>query len=251
MLYVLKVIANLILPPGCLIISLLIYIILYYKKNKTMPKLIVTITILFYIISIPLTSNLLTHSLEYKYLPPNKLDGDVVVVLGSGATLSSPDLSGSGNLSGSAANRLLAAARINKKTGLPIIFTGGQVFKTSGNEAEIAKRQLLDLGLSENAVIMENKSLNTTENANFTKVLLTKYNYTKPILLTSAFHMYRAVINFNNAGIKNLEIYPCDYSTNKKLSMDFNSFVPSSSSLGSSSLALHEYLGVLQLLIKK
>ena len=251
MLYVLKVIANLILPPGCLIISLLIYIILYYKKNKTMPKLIVTITILFYIISIPLTSNLLTHSLEYKYLPPNKLDGDVVVVLGSGATLSSPDLSGSGNLSGSAANRLLAAARINKKTGLPIIFTGGQVFKTSGNEAEIAKRQLLDLGLSENAVIMENKSLNTTENANFTKVLLTKYNYTKPILLTSAFHMYRSVINFNNAGIKNLEIYPCDYSTNKKLSMDFNSFVPSSSSLSSSSLALHEYLGVLQLLIKK
>ena len=251
MLYVLKVIANLILPPGCLIISLLIYIILYYKKNKTMPKLIVTITILFYIISIPLTSNLLTHSLEYKYLPPNKLDGDVVVVLGSGATLSSPDLSGSGNLSGSAANRLLTAARINKKTGLPIIFTGGQVFKTSGNEAEIAKRQLLDLGLSENAVIMENKSLNTTENANFTKVLLTKYNYTKPILLTSAFHMYRAVINFNNAGIKNLEIYPCDYSTNKKLSMDFNSFVPSSSSLSSSSLALHEYLGVLQLLIKK
>jgi len=251
MLYVLKVIANLILPPGCLIISLLIYIILYYKKNKTMPKLIVTITILFYIISIPLTSNLLTHSLEYKYLPPNKLDGDVVVVLGGGATLSSPDLSGSGNLSGSAANRLLAAARINKKTGLPIIFTGGQVFKTSGNEAEIAKRQLLDLGLSENAVIMENKSLNTTENANFTKVLLTKYNYTKPILLTSAFHMYRAVINFNNAGIKNLEIYPCDYSTNKKLSMDFNSFVPSSSSLSSSSLALHEYLGVLQLLIKK
>ena len=251
MLYIIKTIANLILPPGCLIISLVIYIIFSYRKSKKLPKLIVFITLLFYIISIPLTSNLLMHSLEYKYLPPNKLDGDVIVVLGGGATLSSPDLSGSGNLSGSAANRLLAAARIHIKTGLPIIFSGGQVFKTSGNEAEIANRQLLDLGLSKNAVIMENKSLNTTENANFTKVILTKYNYTKPILLTSAFHMYRAIINFNNAGIKNLQIYPCDFTTNKKLHMDFNSFVPSGASLGSSSVALHEYLGIMQLLIKK
>lgn len=251
MLYVIKTIVNLILPPSCLIIFLIIYIIYLHKKIKRLPKLFITITILFYIISIPLTSDLLMHSLEYKYLPPNKLVGDVIVVLGGGATLNSPDFSGDGNLSGSAANRLLTAARINKKTGLPIIFSGGQVFKTTGNEAEIAKRQLLDLGISGNDVITENKSLNTTENATFTKVLLTKYKYTKPILLTSAFHMYRAVINFNNSGVKGLEIYPCDYSTNKKLSINFNSFVPSSSSLNYSSIALHEYLGIIQLLIKK
>ena len=140
MLYVIKTIVNLILPPGCLIIFLLIYIIHFYKRNKKLPKLFIVITILFYIISIPLTSDFLIHSLEYKYLPPNKLSGDVVVVLGGGATLSSPDFSGEGNLSGSAANRLLTGARINKKIGLPIIFSGGQVFKTTGNESEIAKR---------------------------------------------------------------------------------------------------------------
>lgn len=251
MLYIIKIIVNLILPPGCLIILLFISIILYYKNKKKLPKLIVAITFIFYIISIPLTSDLLMHSLEYKYLPPDKLDGDVVIVLGGGATLDSPDFSGNGNLSGSAANRLLTAARIHRKTGLPIIFSGGQVFKTSGNEAEIAKGQLLDLGLSENNIILENKSLNTTENAQFTAVLLKKYNYTKPILLTSAFHMYRSVINFNNSGIKNLVIYPCDYSTNKKLSMDFNSLVPSSTSLNYTSVALHEYLGIIQLLLKK
>jgi len=251
MLYIIKTIVNLILPPSCLIIALIIYIVLYYKKNKSLPKLIFTITILFYIFSIPLTSNLLMHSLEYKYLPPAKLDGDVIIVLGGGATLTSPDLSGSGNLSGPSANRLLTAARINKKNGLPIIFSGGQVFKTTGNESEIAKRQLLDLGISENAVIIENKSLNTTENANFTAVLLKKYDYEKPILITSAFHMYRAIINFNKSGVKNLEMYPCDYCTNKKLSVDFNSFVPTTSNLNYSSIALHEYLGIIQLLIKK
>jgi len=191
------------------------------------------------------------HSLEYKYQPPNKLNGDVVIVLGGGATLTSPDFNGNGNLSGSASNRLLTAVRIHKNTGLSIIFSGGQVFETTGNEAEIAKRQLLDIGLNDNAVIMENKSLNTAENAKFTAVLLAKYKYTKPILLTSAFHMQRAVINFNNARIKNFQIYPCDYSTNKKLSINFNSFVPSNSSLNYSSIALHEYLGIIQLLIKK
>ena len=154
MLYIIKTIANLILPPGCLIISLVIYIIFSYRKSKKLPKLIVFITLLFYIISIPLTSNLLMHSLEYKYLSPNKLDGDVIVVLGGGATLSSPDLSGSGNLSGSAANRLLAAARIHIKTGLPIIFSDGQVFKTSGNEAKIANRQYLKFPATMNLALV-------------------------------------------------------------------------------------------------
>ncbi|WP_298846837.1 YdcF family protein [Clostridium sp.] len=251
MLYIIKILVNIILPPGCLIVFLLLYIVYHYKKNKRLPKLFIAITFLFYIISIPLTSDLLTHSLEYKYPQPSKLSGDVVVVLGGGATLSSPDFSGEGNLFGSAANRLLTAARINKKTGLPIIFSGGQVFKTSGNEANIAKRFLLDLGITKNDVIIENKSLNTTENAKFTKVILTKNNYTKPILITSAFHMYRAVLNFNNSGIKNFVIYPCDYSTNKNISISFSSFIPSGSSLNYSTIALHEYLGILQLLIKK
>ncbi|MBU3181011.1 YdcF family protein [Clostridium psychrophilum] len=251
MLYLIKTIANLILPPGCLIIALFIYIVLYYKKNKKLPKLIVAILIPFYIISIPLTSNLLMHSLEYKYQQPSKVNGDVIIVLGGGATLTSPDLSGNGNLYNSAGNRLLTAARIHMKTGLPILFTGGQVFKTSGNEAEIAKRQLLDLGLNKNSIIMENKSLNTTQNAKFTSVLLKKYNYTKPILLTSAFHMPRAVVNFNNSEIKNLQIYPTDYTTNKTLSINFNSFVPSYSSLSYSCEAFHEYLGIIQLIIKK
>ncbi|MCB2293589.1 YdcF family protein [Clostridium algoriphilum] len=251
MLYVLKTIANLILPPGCLIIALLVYIVLYYRMSKRLPKLIVTIFIAFYILSIPLTSDLLMHSLEYKYQPPDKLNGDVIIVLGGGATLTSPDYNGSGNLSGSASNRLLTAARIHTKTGLPIIFSGGKVFNSSGNEAEIAKRQLLDLLISDNSVIIENKSLNTAENAKFTEVLLTKYQYTKPILITSAFHMPRAVINFNKSEIKNFQIYPADYTTNKTLSVTFNSFVPSSSSFNYSSIALHEYLGIIQLLVKK
>jgi len=251
MFYIMKAIANLILPPGCLIIALLMYIILYYRKSKKSPKLIIAIFTIFYMLSIPLTSDLLMHSLEYKYQPPGKIDGDVVIVLGGGATLTSPDFNGNGNLSGPAANRLLTAARIHTKTGLPIIFSGGKVFKSTGNEAEIAKRQLLDLGLSSNDVIIENKSINTTENAKFTASLLTKYKFTKPILITSAFHMQRAVINFNNSGIKNFQIYPTDYSTNKKLSVNFNSFVPSSSSFNYSTVALHEYLGIIQLLIKK
>ncbi len=251
MLYIIKSIVNLILPPSCFIIALLIYAFLHYKRSKKIPKLIIITTLIMYIFSIPLTSDLLIHSLEYKFTPSNNLNGDVIVVLGGGATQTSPDVSGEGTLSSSGESRLLTAARIHNKTGLPIIFSGGQVFKENGVEAQIAKRQLLDLGFSKNDIIVEDQSLNTAENAKFTSVLLKKYRYTNPILVTSAFHMYRAKIHFNNCGVKNIKLFPCDYFTNKNISVSFNSFIPSYTRLTETCIALHEYLGVLQALVKR
>jgi uncharacterized SAM-binding protein YcdF (DUF218 family) len=222
-----------------------------YRHKKKMPVLTILISLLIYISSIQVTSNLLLHPLEYKFLPPSKIDGDVIVMLGGGATLDTPDFSGKANLSGHAANRLLTAARIYNKTKLPIIVSGGKVFENTGTEAEIAKRQLLDLGVAEKDIIVENRSLNTTENAINTKKLMSENNLSKPILITSAFHMERSMMNFNNAGIKDIVAYPCDYSTNTRLDLSINTFVPNYDSLNAVGISLKEYLGIFQLWIKK
>ena len=79
---------------------------------------------------------------------------------------------------------------------LPIILSGGQVFPDSGNEARIAKRMLISLGVNPNDIYIEDKSLNTEQNAKFTAILLKKHHFKKPILITSAFHMVRAVQHF-------------------------------------------------------
>lgn len=250
MIYIFKFIANLILPPGCFIILLITLGVLQYRREKKIPKLVLIVVALFYITSIPLTSSFIIHSLEYKFNPPSKLDGDVIVMLGGGATLSSPDLSGMGGLSGSSANRLVATARLYNKTKLPIIISGGSVYGEIGSEAEIAKRQLIDLGINEKDIIAEDKSRTTTENALYTSKLMEDHHFSKPILVTSAFHMNRSIMNFNSANIKNAIPYPADYFTNTSLSLGLNSFVPKADSFDTMVIALHEYLGMLQLWVK-
>lgn len=250
MIYFAKFITSLILPPGCFIIILLISALLQYKSQKKIPKLTISIAVLIYVVSIPLTANLAIHSLEYTFIPPQKLDGDVIIMLGGGATLDSPDFSGTGGLSSSASSRLLTALRIHNRTNLPVILSGGKVYASTGIESEIAKRQLLDLNIDKNNIIIENSSRTTTENAKFTAKILNKYHFSKPIIVTSAFHMKRSMMNFSNTGIKTAIPYPTGYFTNTHVSIDLKSFIPSYDSFNTMGIALHEYLGIFQLWIK-
>jgi uncharacterized SAM-binding protein YcdF (DUF218 family) len=165
-------------------------------------------------------------------------------MLGGGATLDTPNLDGKGHLAGPAANRLLTCLQLYKKLKLPLLLSGGQVTKTTGVEAKITRMILLETGFPANRVIIENKSRNTTENARFTKKLLDKYHYRRPILVTSAFHMPRAVKQFQKAKITVLPC-PTDYRTRPSYHFEWAGLIPSSGALEETSLALKEYLGLL------
>lgn len=205
---------------------------------------LMVMTIVFYLSSIPLISNLLIHSLEYRYQPPQEITGDVIIMLGGGATLDTPNLQGKGHLLGPAANRLLTCLQLYRELKLPLILSGGQVTKTTGVEAEIAQRILLETGIAADRLIIENKSRNTTENARYTKKLLDIYHFRRPILVTSAFHMPRAVKQFQKAKVKVLPC-PTDYRTHPSYSFEWAGFIPSAGALEETSLALKEYLGLL------
>jgi len=190
--------------------------------------------------------HLLVKSLESKYSPPVEINGDVLVMFGNGVTLDTPDLNDPGHLSGSAANRLLTAARLYYITKLPIILSGGRVFKENGNESQIAKRQLIGLGIPEQKIIIEDKSRNTAENALYTGNILEKSAYQKPVLIVSAFQMHRTVLNFKKLGVEVIP-YPTDYRSNINWYFDVFHLVPSAASLSNTSLIIKEYLGILAL----
>ena len=59
---------------------------------------------------------------------------------------------------------------------------------------------LLSLGVPENKIFMDDKSRNTAENAAFSKQICEHQGWTKPILVTSAFHMPRSVRFFTREG---------------------------------------------------
>lgn len=182
--------------------------------------------------------------LENKYRPLTKINGDVLVVLGGGATLDTPNLHSKGHLLPIAANRLLTCMQLYHQLRLPIILSGGQVYKTTGCEAIIARKILLDMGVPNNKIFIEDKSLNTTENARYIKKILNQYHFQQPILITSAFHLPRSIQQFNKVGIV-VTPYPADYHTNVSQRFSFRKLVPSSEALNEVSLALKEYIGLL------
>ena len=231
-------------PPGSIIFALLLLCLYLYRRHSNLTKLVMMITLIFYLTTISLVGDQLIGSLEGKYQPPNDVRGDVIIMLGGGATLDTPNVHGQGHLSGFAANRLLTCVQLYHKLNLPILVSGGKVLETTGSEADIAKTILIGLGVPENKIIVENQSLNTTENARFTKVLLEQYGFIQPILVTSAFHMERSILQFEKVKLSVIP-YPTDYQTNLHRSFQPHQLWPSANALLDVSLAFKEYVGIL------
>lgn len=245
MLYLIKFIyTTFILPPGIFIVLLLLLAFKVHAKRFRIALSLYVFTFIFYLFTTPLIGNMLIGSLERQYSPVLPSKGDVIILLGGGATLDTPNIGGKGHLSGHAANRLLTALQIYQKKHLPILVSGGKVYKDTGREADITRNIMLSLGIPEKDIILENKSLNTKENAEFSKRILDKKGFSSPILVTSAFHMPRAVRHFESYGIR-VTPFPTDYCTNMSRKITLNKFIPSADALNNVSLALKEYLGIL------
>ena len=77
-------------------------------------------------------------------------------------------------------------------------------------EADGARLLFLGLGLPENRLILEDKSRNTVENAVFTRRLVDPKPGERWLLVTSAWHMPRAMGVFRKAGFQ-VEAFPVDF----------------------------------------
>jgi uncharacterized SAM-binding protein YcdF (DUF218 family) len=214
-----------------------------YKKHRKVSLVLTVFTLFFYLSSTAWFSHLLMKPLENRHHPPHSVRGDMIIMLGGGATLDTPNLSGKGHLSGPAANRLLTCIQLYHKLKVPIIVSGGRVYKTTGREADIARRILLDAGVPKEKILVENHSKNTVENARFVKKILDQYDCYDPILVTSAFHMDRAIRAFTKVGV-GVVPFPTDYHSNISNWFTWGSLIPSAESLNDVSLALKEYMGI-------
>lgn len=239
--------ASWVLPPGIFFVILFgVGIYCWRKGQRPLAGVLLAVTFVFYLLSTGFVSELLVKSLESRYVPPSEPCGDVVVVLGGGALKDTPDVDGDGQLCGRYANRVLTGARLAKKWSLPVIISGGQLYEDSGKEAEIAKRAMLTLGVPQGEIISEDQSLTTSQNAKYTKEILQEYGFQKPVLVTSAFHMPRAVQTFNLQGVEVIP-YPADYLVNVQPVFHYKKLRPNAEALDNSVLILQEYLRILVL----
>ena len=126
-----------------------------------------------------------------------------------------------------------------------IIFTGGsgRISQPEMKEAALVKPYILKMGVAEDDLIIENESNNTRENALFTKKLLDEKKMSGNFLLiTSGFHMRRALACFKKVGIS-ADSYSTDrYAGPRKFAFDFL-FIPNVSAMNDWNNLLKEYVG--------
>ena len=100
-----------------------------------------------------------------------------------------------------------------------ILITSGSanlVYKQPG-EADFIVEELIKSGIPSKDILKENKSRNTFENASLSKLLLDSLHLKGPyVLISSAFHLPRAMLVFKKAGLQVVP-YPCAFVAVNKL----------------------------------
>jgi len=240
-----KSIAQLLIPPGSLILLGLVGIFFWQKRWGKWLALVSFI--LLWLLSSSPVSNMLTSSLEHQYPAYSfnqTLPNDTaIILLGNGVQEQAPDYQFRDTLSRFGMMRTIYAAQIAKQTGLPIYATGGTpLSKRVTSESSVMKHWLISFGIDATRIHEENQANTTWENALFTKTLLENKNISNVILVTSAWHMPRAVWCFEQQGLHVIPA-PTDYLTDQA-AYDIRSFLPHWDRLADSGHALHEYLGL-------
>ena len=204
-------------------------------------------TLVFVVLSLRPVGDLLVYSLEHRYSPPPQelLDSvDLVVVLGGGMYLSG-GLRADNELRGPASSRLYNGVRAFQKSGADLIaFCGGHPRPDSQSEANVMKKMAMALGIPENKILAETQSHNTMENLAHLAELLPAGNARRIGLVTSAAHMHRSEkVCKSQFPQDTIILIPVNYLYDPMV-WELKSFIPSVWALEESTVALHEWIGV-------
>lgn len=240
-----KCIIAFLVPPGIFIaLLLLIAWRLRSLRQHRWALALAGIALGLWLVSTPFVSRPLMALLEQGVSISPHPRGDVIVLLGGGTNDKAPDLSGIGTPSATSLQRVVTAARLQKRLGLPIIASGGGVFKGRTAEAIINRRFLTDLGVPATSILIEDRSRDTRENALFTRQVMEKNGYRKPILVTSAYHMRRSVMAFRQAGIEVVPV-PAQFMGSNGAGTVWIDWLPDAGNMSNVAMALKEQIGML------
>jgi len=239
-------------PLGLSCLLLLVALWFCYKRSRwSFVPVLLALIILMAASNVRVSNSLIT-SLERQYLPyENMPQAEAIVVLG-GATRNDepprilPDMSDRGD-------RLLYAVKLYKDGVAPLILlTGGRIqwFGGESSEAESMATLMEIMGIPGNVILMESKSLNTYENAIYTKEILERRKIKKILLVTSAAHMPRSLAIFRKQGMNAIPA-PTDLLVSDRNLIESSlttesrilSFFPDTESLDRTTQAIKEYIG--------
>lgn len=241
-----KLLTFIVMPLG---IILILIIMIIRTKNRTKAKKLGVFTIcLTYIFSCPAVVNQVLNAWEVPQKSIEQIAKTNVGVLLTGGLLNA-DVPYNENLHlHYAGDRLWQTLQLYRKGKIQnIIITGGDISilsKKKITEIDLARDFLIANGVPSEHIILEKRARNTHENAAYTKeIIKAKFSDKPVVLITSAFHMKRALACFRKEGI-DCQTYPSHIMANHA-SIDLTDLLPNSGTFGLSETIAKEIIGLL------
>jgi uncharacterized SAM-binding protein YcdF (DUF218 family) len=218
-----KTLGIMLLPANFLIgLGLLGAILLMTRFSALGRKLLVASVAILAICGFSPLGNLVLYPLESRFPPWDAARGapDGIIVLGGSIDADLSVAHDSAAVTAAADRVIEAAALARRYPNARIVFSGGSanLISADAREADYAAAIFESLGVSRDRLIMERRSRNTQENAEFSKAIAAPKSGERWLLVTSAYHMPRSVGLFRKAGFA-VEPYPVDWHTGKRADM--------------------------------
>ena len=237
MIYINKILPIIVSPLGLIIILLFFGVF----RKRMLPSMIALIILI--ILSLPIVSGQLIKLLEQNYRPTNPNEtarADTVIVLSGMVTLIEKN-DGIHYEFSEAVDRIFAGINLLKiGKAQKIILTRGKLPWSVGvPEGEFLAEFIQSLGINPNRILLSEIVQNTNDEAKAISRMLPKNS--EVILVTSAFHMPRAVKVFQNQNLKVIP-YAVDFRSSVK-EINIIDFLPQASAFKDSNFYFREIIG--------
>src|SRR4030088_601031 len=243
-----KTLGAMLLPTNFLICVGVVGAILALTRFASLGrKLVIASVLLLVVCGLSPLGSLLLYPLEQRFpsWDPARGAPDGIIVLGASIEADLSAAHGTPVVRSAPDRIITAAALAHRYPNARIVFSGGSpnLISNDAREADYAGAIFESLGIAKSRLIMERRSRNTLENAEFSKALVAPKEGERWLLITSAYHMPRSVVLFRRAGFA-VEPYPVDWRVGGR--DDLFAFTNNAGDgLGRTDLAIREWLGLI------
>lgn len=215
-----KVLSAFLRPDTWLTLALLIIVLLLWFRSYVFAFRLswLTLIVVLFIGFIPV-GDIILQPIERAFpANPDLRQVDGIIVLGGGEEAASTAYWGQLQLNEGAERYTAALELAHRFQSARILFTGGSgrvrdVMGSDTSEADVAREFFLGQGIGRERLLLEGKSRNTAENARLSLEIAAPKSGETWVLVTSAFHMPRAMRRFEASGWRGLVAWPVDYRT--------------------------------------
>lgn len=209
-----KVLLILIQPFTWVVVLLLIAV--FTRDAKRKQRFLIGTCVVLYFFSNSLFITLYARMWDYPpNISPQKNYSSIILL---GGFVSEGD-NGKGQFNGASDRYIQATKLLTDHSASHLLFTGGNgsLNPSKFREGVFVKQELLKMGFADSTLLIDSQARNTFENAANSKALLDSAHLKGPYLLvTSAFHMPRAMLIYRKAGM-HVVPYPSHYIVGREI----------------------------------